>query len=112
MPTTRTPIARLSTAQITPRAVKLFERLQACSTYQEQTELEFALHRELRLRLWEEAVEHPDARGPPPPASFPHKLHVAAQARWRALEAAAREQAKAVTEAEAPDPADRQQAAR
>jgi hypothetical protein len=64
-----------------------------CPGCRERTGLEYQLHCELRLRPWETAVEDPDARNPYPAGCRAHEAFrqdAGAVARWRALQAAAK----------------------
>jgi len=104
---------------ITPRAVKLFEKMRRlpcvckprdwgqdqyykwpgpCFHCKERGRLKYEIHRELRLYPWETAVEDPEAGSPYPVGSWAYENdepNLEAQARWRALEQAAREMRRA-----------------
>jgi hypothetical protein len=99
MTTNRTPLARRSAAQITPRALAAFRRLVAlesecigspdcepyrrCSACDEWWVQQGIIHRELALKPWEMAVEYPGMGEWEPDEE--------AMARWRAFEEAASE---------------------
>jgi hypothetical protein len=113
MPTKRTPINRPALPRITQRAVKLWERMQQlectcaprdwngkywehefCAGCQEWGRLDRAIHHELQLKLWENAVKDPDASNPYPVGSYAHEQwerDLDAETRWHALEVAAQE---------------------
>ena len=112
MPTNRTRISRSPPgAPITPVAVALFDEIRAlscscapidwagaywerqrCAGCEERARLDGLLHDELRLKPWEDAVQHPDARSPYPPGSLADQRwrpDLEARGRWLALAAAA-----------------------
>jgi hypothetical protein len=99
MPTNRTPLARRSAAQITPRSLEAFRRLVAleaacvgppkCEPYKRCAACEAwwvqqkIIHDELGCKPWEMAVEHANT------GEWP--ADEGARARWRLFEEAARE---------------------
>jgi hypothetical protein len=122
MPTNRIPIRhRRPGPRITAEAIRLFDQLrrlpcecperdwscenywkwQPCSYCEEAARLNWEIHRELGLKLWETAVEDPDARNPYPAFSYAARNwppDVEAQKRWQALAAASRAQRRAAKE--------------
>jgi len=113
--------------QITPRAVELFTEMKAfactcapidwdgaywvrdrCEGCEQWWTLHAELHRELRARLWDwPVVESPNSACPYPAGSAAAqawKPDEEARARWRALEAGARELRRARTAPSSPPP--------
>jgi hypothetical protein len=110
--TRRTPIRRRRTPPVSLTAVKIFREMlrcpctcedspSVCGDFDERClrrdcpgcerywELNSHLHRELKCKPWEQAVEDPDAPNPEPAGTYNYERwrpDEGARARWRALE--------------------------
>jgi hypothetical protein len=89
--TRRIPIRRRRAPPVSLTAVKIFREMLRCPGCERYWELSSHLHRELKCKPWEQAVEDPDAGNPEPAGTYNYehwRPDEGARARWRALEEA------------------------